>query len=190
MNRNNLEIGIEIEFISNDYMYLFEKLKENNINFIITGNHKYSDCENLIIKPEPSVRGFELNIPPTMTFEELENICNIFNGHTDFTSNSALHIHIPINDKYDCDKIYNYYYKNENTIINDANNKGVYVDLNKSISTPSMVPIKMLNMNVYKSFETHNTVEHRIYKATFNYEDICWIINQTKEIIENALSDE
>lgn len=183
-----LNLSIELEFTSENYNYLFDKLKENNIDYTFTGDSRISRLDKIVIKPEASVRGLELNIPYTETFETLRKICDIFDNHVILTNNCCLHLHYPIANIEDCDKIYNYYCANEQSIIAAAQEQNMYVNLNKPTATPTINPIRYLNMNVYKAYEMHGTVEHRIYKATFNYNKLVWAINQTKQIISNALS--
>ena len=48
------------------------------------------------------------------------------------------------------------------------------------------VIVRRKNMNINLSNMKHGTVEHRIYKATFNYNDIMFAVNQTLNIIENS----
>lgn len=179
-------IGIEIEFISNDYLNIFTILKENNINFIFSPYCKYSDKEHIILKPESTVKGMELNISPN-NLNQLKKICNLLKPNTYFNNKCALHIHIS-DDSINLDKVYDYYINNESNIIEECKKKNLYLNLNKSLnyfSKSQLQYIRKTNINIYNSYNIHKTIEHRIYKATFDYDSIMWCINQTIKIIDS-----
>ena len=182
--------GIEIEFLSSDYTDIFTALVSNNIDFKISGNPKESDTTKIIIKPELSVKGFEINIPPNTSEQTLSTICSIFSTRTTFSEKCAMHIHTHVEDITDVGAIFNYYKLHERSIINAAKAADVYVNLNDSNNSQYGVESTFVNMNCYKAFEKHHTVEHRIYKATFDYNKILWALNQTQNIISSALQDE
>ena len=175
-----IKVGIEIEFLLSDYYKLFKLLIENNIYFKFCPQQFQGSTEEICIKPEFTVRGgIEITLPPTCTFQQLQLICNICKNAT-FTEKCAMHIHfVP---KYESESYYKYYCKNEQDIINAAKAQGLYLNLNKSVVDASTA--RNSNLNIYRSMERHGTIEHRIYKATFDYDKILWAINQTKQIQE------
>lgn len=185
-----INCGLEIEFKCDDCMELIDLLKQNNISIKIIGNPRNTSVSDIVLKPEVTVRGFELNFPPTTDELTLRTICNLFKDKTVFNKRCALHVHIPVENISDVDKIYNYYAEHETEIINTAKEAKLYVNLNRSINKTFDKENKFINMNCYKAFKSHHTVEHRIYKATFNFDEICWCIHQTQEIITNALKEE
>lgn len=172
----NRKYGIEIEFVSDNYTNIIDILKKYNC--VIRFDCKYSNSTELILKPEGTVRGCELNIPPD--FNRLEELCEELKSLVSFTERCAMHIHVDSRGL-NLDKLNTYYINNEASIISQAGNK--YVDLNFS-NTKGIG--RKRNMNIFVSSTMHNTVEHRIYKSTFNYNDIVFAINQTLNIIEES----
>lgn len=187
MENNKILCGLEIEFMSDNCASLIKETLDNNINIIVSSDSKFSNEKDIILKPEYSTRGFELNIPPETTYEQLLKICNIFSKYSYFSNKCSLHIHLgisnnitdkdlyDINDKYIC---------KQTEIINEANEKCLYANLNNFNIENLITFTSKYNLNIFNSYKNHNTIEHRIYKGTFNYEDIVWCINQTKSILE------
>ena len=169
--------GIEIEFISKNYYKLFEVLKKYDC--VITFDTKYSNKKELILKPEATVRGCELNIPPG--FNELENLCKDLQPLATFNERCAMHIHVS-SKKLDLEKLKTYYINNEAEIISEAGN--LYTNLN--FSNSMKVAVRKKNMNIDLANMKHGTVEHRIYKSSFDYIDIMFAVTQTLQIIEES----
>lgn len=169
--------GIEIEFVSNNYYKVLEIL--NSFGCIVTFDGRYGNSNELILKPEATVKGCELNIPPN--FNRLEELCEALKPYVQFTERCAMHIHVD-SEGIDLDKLNNYYIEHENQIISRAGNR--YVDLNYSNS--KVLTCRRKNMNIALSNMKHGTVEHRIYKATFNYNDVMFAVEQTLSIIEES----
>lgn len=169
--------GIEIEFLSYNYYEIFDILKKYNC--VISFDSKYSNNNELILKPESTVKGCELNIPPG--FKYLKNLCEDLQPLATFNERCAMHIHVD-SKTLNLEKLNEYYINNEDKIITEADN--LYLNLNYSNSMKVIVRRK--NMNINLANMKHGTVEHRIYKATFNYNDIMFAVNQTLNIIENS----
>lgn len=183
-----INCGLEIEFSSNNFAELFKALLNNpSIPVSIVGELTKT-FSNISIKPEATVNGFEIVFPPTTTEEELESICGLIQPYAIFIENCAMHVHIPISEEKQLPQIYDYYARHESGIIQEAQEQDLYVDLN--VSNLSDTPTRKKNLNVYYAYRKHKTVEHRIYKATFDYTQIMWAINQTKQIIADALAEE
>ena len=185
-------IGLEIEFLSEDLSNVIHALENNGITAVVNMYNKYSDINNHIIKYEPSIKGCEITISP-YKINELQTICSALQNITTFVDNCALHIHISDEaiTQESLDTIFNYYKRHEEEIIQNCIDNEMYVNLNSSVKRTNyygdFIPRK-LNMNIYRAFKDHGTIEHRIYKATFDYNKIIWCINQTKDIIQAALS--
>lgn len=180
-----MQIGLEIEINSTNYNQLLKVLLEN-IDFEFSPSCSKTNSTKLIIKPEPTTKGLELNIPPNYT--QLEYLINLIKPYIYFVDNAALHVHISdecINEN-TLDDYFNYYCGHEKEIIEEAKQANVYVNLNKSLKilNPTNRKFsKFVNLNIYPSFKEHGTIEHRIYKATLDIDKINWCIEQTKKII-------
>lgn len=182
-----LNCGIEIEFLSGDYRGLLLALVEQDIEFFLTGNNRETSTEHLIIKPDLSTRGFEFNIPPNYTEEQLQLLCTTIGNYAYTSDLCAMHIHIPVTQN-DLSLIEEYYIAHQVDIIQAAKDQNLYVNMNRNNVENDTLQLRRTNMNTVKAFRAHGTVEHRIYKSTFDYNKIMWAVNQTKEIINEALS--
>lgn len=174
------KVGIEIEFIPYDYYKLIDILK--SYNCVISFDARYTNSEELILKPECTVKGCELNIPPN--FDKLKELCKDLQPLVHFNDRCAMHIHVS-SIGIDLNKLNEYYINNEASIIKEADYR--YVDLNFSNAMKGIG--RRRNMNIFASDMKHKTIEHRIYKATFNHDDIMFAVEQTLNIIENSQKD-
>lgn len=170
--------GIEIEFFSNlNLIQILNLFNKNHIYYLYTNFPYFSSEQYIVIKPDETIPGgYELNIPPT--YKKIQTLCEILEPVSYFTDRCALHIHY---DKTNIDinstKLMYALYEQE--IVQDAKDHDVYVNLNKSILDENSKQ-KYRNLRL---FTRHNTIEHRIYKATFDYDLIQWCIHQLDKII-------
>ena len=188
-----MKYGIEIEFCIKDdeLLLLLNDFKETYKNsFVFSLEHTTSSLDKIIIKTEPTVKGgLEINIPPNFT-NDLENICSLINKYNVYyTNNCALHIHIDATN-INLNRLINYYSNNEQDILNYAIEQELtdkyHIALNRSINEDRIQNCKFIHMNIYHAFINHRTVEHRIYKATTDYNKIKQCIDQTINIIKQA----
>lgn len=182
--------GLEIEFILKKEK-LFKALQENNIPYVYYDRMKTPRNEVLVIKPEKTLKhedGIEINFPPSDNYVLIEQVLKILNKlDVQFTDNCALHVHVGVN-KEDVVPIAKYYIKHQEEIINEAG--PLYTKLNKMTAERCItLPVdKFFNLNINSAFRLHGTVEHRIYKATLNLEEVKFCISQTLDIINKALN--
>ena len=171
--------GTKIEFliIDNYFLEVIDILKVYNCIFTYDSN--YNSTDKLVLKPEGIVKGCELNIPPGFIY--LEELSESFSQYVHFNERCTMHIHVD-SEGIDLEKLNTYYINNESSIISSAGYR--YAKLNTSNSKKFVCRRK--NMNIVLSNIKHATVEHRIYKATFNYDDIMFAVNQTLQIIEDS----
>lgn len=175
------KIGIEIEFSCKD-IFQFLKELDPNIFYIFTANSAKKNLPlipyQIIIKPECTVEnGWELNIPPG--YPEILRVLEAFrkNDLVSFTEKCALHVHVDIDELLSpMEEVIENYKINEEKYIQEAIDKGMYLNLNTSITDTKDTRKKNLNI---KAIERHHTLEHRIYKATFNYSEYRWCIKHT-----------
>lgn len=215
-------LGIEIEFAINIDL-LKAKLDENNIEYLFVENQRTeesltaesttgntsrrprrdsqqrarkSSTTRLVVKPDKSVGlldGWELNFPPTYTWEEIEFVLKLLKEcNPVFPEKAALHIHV---DAYslsqlNIDQVHTYYYNNQASILEEAKAVNMYVDLNEPLpKTPEEITTRKTNLNIKYAVRRHNTIEHRIYKSTLDINEIKWCVNHTLSIFNKALSD-
>ena len=197
-----MKFGIEIEFITNEINLLISKLAQLNIKYIYVplakfDNHrKVSSKEFLVIKPDSSLGkdGWEINIPPTYSFEMIEQLLDIVSEscNPELVDNAAMHIHVDTYtlSGYDLDNVYKYYYDNQERIIADAKTMGLYSgeELNRMLpENIKEVKSRKTNLN-FRSVRMHKTLEHRIYKSTLDIDNVKWAVTQTLDIIEKAIN--
>ena len=161
------------------------------------GRSKKSSTEMLVIKPDRSVGeydGWELNFPPTYTFEDIKRILIILQKcNPTFPEKAALHIHVDtyLLSHYNIDQIHKYYYTHQEQIIEEAKIANMYINLNEPLpESLEEVKTRKTNLNIAHAMRRHNTIEHRIYKSTLNIEDIKWCVDHTLNIIYKALETE
>lgn len=161
--------------------------KKRNLRNKLTLNY-------LVLKPESSLginRGWEFNFPPVYSEADIEKIFSLLNScNPQFPQKAAVHIHISTYklSKYDIDRLIKWYVENENTVLEEARAVGLYAEglnANMTETQDRSVPRKT-NLNVYWAKMSHNTIEHRIYKATNSFKDLQWCINHTLSIIDRA----
>ncbi|MBP5445038.1 MAG: hypothetical protein J6Y28_02595 [Acholeplasmatales bacterium] len=182
------KLGIELEFIVEGGSYLpLLTYFNNKYNAIFSMDYKYSSLTDIVLKPDPTIKGgLEINIPPTYT-DKLEDICEDLNQfNIIFDDKCAMHIHVDAAN-IDIGKLYNYYKDNESSILQEAKKLNLLppVSLNSSVTN---IKFKYTNMNIWQAYIQHGTVEHRIYKSTINSELISLAIKQTIEVIEKSQS--
>lgn len=191
-----MKFGLEIEFYT-DKIALFNKLDELGIPYkYIPRPGKLVLTDKLLFKNECTLRndnGIEVNFPPVNNFEEIQDyILGIASIPYSFDERCALHVHYDFSDHSsdDLDKIHNYYSTHQDEIKSAAKEKGVYVNLNRDLVYGEYRRKgRLFNINLYRSFDKHRTIEHRIYKSTFNLDKIRFCVEQTRDIIEKALSE-
>lgn len=181
--------GLEIEFLI-DKQKLFQALKDNNIEYVYSDKMKTEKHNVIVLKPEKTLKhenGIEINFPPSEDFTLIKTVLTILNTlDVSFNERCALHVHVGINNEDELEKIKYYYIQHQDEIINLA--KDLYINLNKPVlNNDTILNGKFRNMNLYYAFKTHQTVEHRIYKATINFEEVKFCIEQTLNIISAAL---
>ena len=212
------KIGIEVEFAM-DIELLKTKLDANNINYEFMENSRllpldqqedYTEAvadrrraarlirsaslDTLVVKPDKSVGeldGWELNFPPTYTWEQIEEVLELLREcNPTFPANAALHVHVDtyLLSRYNIDQIHKYYYENQKNIIAEAEAVNLYVDLNEPLPEKlSDVVVRKVNLNIRRALKRHNTIEHRIYKSTLNIDEVKWCVNHTLNTIEKAI---
>jgi len=172
-------VGLEIEFQA-DLRNIFDTFKSIPFLFVNEIHNKEDYLDKVVFKPEPTVNGYELNICSNNVY--LRQVLDGLKRIATITDKCALHIHIPIQDiNYSLIDIYNKYAELEDTIIKEAQDNNMYLDLNESITSKSNTRKKNLNL---LSLKHHHTIEHRIYKATFDLNKIKYAINQTTSILK------
>lgn len=183
-----MNIGLEIElYFKDELLDVLDYFRNKYKNFKFTLDYKYSSITELVFKTDPTIKGgIEINIPPCL-FNSLEDILNDVNKFNPYYSgNCCLHIHVGA-ENINIGKLYNYYKDNETEILDFAVNNGLtdktHINLNKSIQEKVL---KYQHMNIWQAYMNHNTVEHRIYKATTDYNKIKQCIDQTINIIKQA----
>jgi hypothetical protein len=212
------KIGIEIEFAM-DIELLKTKLDANNIKYEFMENprllpldqqeeytgavadrrraariRRSAALDTLVVKPDKSVGeldGWELNFPPTYTWEQIEEVLELLREcNPTFPANAALHVHVDTYflSTYNIDQIHKYYYENQKNIIAEAEAVNLYVDLNEPLPEKlSDVVVRKVNLNIRRALKRHNTIEHRIYKSTLNIDEVKWCVNHTLNTIEKAI---
>ena len=183
--------GLEIEFIANKQL-LFQAFKTNNIEYVYYDKMKTEKHDIIVLKPEKTLKhenGIEINFPPSDDFMLIKQVLHILNSlDISFNEHCALHVHVGISNEDELEQLKSFYIKHQDEIISEAMNHDVYINLNKPVlETDNLVSGKFRNMNLYYSFKTHQTVEHRIYKATINFDEVKFCIEQTLNIISAAL---
>lgn len=161
------------------------------------GRSKKSSTEVLVVKPDRSVGeydGWELNFPPTYTWEDIERILKILESCSPiFPEKAALHIHVDtyLLSRYNIEQIHKYYYTNQENILDEAKAANMYIDLNEPLPADlEEVTTRKTNLNIKNAMRRHNTIEHRIYKSTMKVEEIRWCVDHTLSIIYKALETE
>lgn len=181
--------GLEIKFITNKQL-LFQALKNNNIEYVYYDKMKTEKHDIIVLKPEKTLKdnnGIEINFPPSKDLRLIENVLNILNTlNIQFNERCALHVHVGIDNEDELEKIKYYYIQHQDEIINQA--KDVYINLNKPVlENDSILSGKFRNMNLYRAFKYHQTIEHRIYKASINFDEVKFCVEQTLNIVREAL---
>ena len=155
-----------------------------------------SSTTRLVVKPDKSVGlldGWELNFPPSYTWEDIEFILELLKEcNPTFPEKAALHIHVDVYSlsQLNIDQVHSYYYNNQNLIIDEAKAVNMYVNLNEPLpKTPEEVTTRKTNLNIKHAVRRHNTIEHRIYKSTMDINEIKWCVDHTLSIFNRALSD-
>ena len=195
-----MKVGIEIEFITNDITLLLCELSKRNVEYIyvprLVEHIKTTNKEVLVVKPDKSLGadGWEVNFPPTYPIEEIEYILKLVSDYCEpvLSDKAAMHIHVDTYylSQYDIDRIYEYYYTNQDNIIADAAAEGLYApNLNQMLpQNRKEVKSRKTNMN-FRSLRLHKTLEHRIYKSTLDIDNVKWAVTQTLDIIEKAITN-
>ena len=172
----DFSIGIEIELIANKQLFM-EQLKAQKIDYLEVKPPLKNNSAQLVIKPETTLKdplGFEINFPPSYTFEDIEKVLNILNRFDiKFNDRCAMHIHISFHDinLELIKKIYNYYLEVQSSILADARKADLYAGLNE-FSNKTNQKIRRNNLNTISAFKRHKTIEHRIYKSTIDFDKI------------------
>lgn len=189
------KFGIEIEFVAAEIILLLQQLYARGIDYLFydkLDRHRIlSSKEKLVIKPDESLGpgGWEVNIPPTYDWDQIAEILNMIKkSEVELTEKAALHIHVDTYflSKYDLDNIYDYYFENQEIIIEQAKAKNLYLDLNAPLPKSfSEVQSRKTNLN-FKAYQKHKTIEHRIYKSTLDILELKWAVNQTLNIIKKG----
>lgn len=197
------KFGIEIEIYLNSIEELKQELQKDNIDFIQleAKSHKVNNILQLVPditltkhEKDLNLQSIELNLPPSEDFILLEKVCNVLQKiNAQPILNCALHIHIDFSDK-TIDDVKNvfYWYKEHEEEIKlqvkniQPNNK---FNLNKDIASLDkdfddirlFVP-KMYNLNI-KPYYNRQTLEHRIFSGTINFEEIRRCVEFTQDIL-------
>jgi hypothetical protein len=84
-----------------------------------------------------------------------------------------MHIHISFLEMTEeqIDKIFNYYIINQDSILKEAMNNELYVNLNRYLTVQNRSQ-RHTNLNTVAAFKKHKTIEHRIYKSTIDLDKI------------------
>ena len=193
LSPDQYHIGAELEFNCDNIDNLLKTFKENNIDYEWVDVRTPAN-EKLTLKTEKSVDGYEICFPPS--YDKTELILSLMESQCYFTERCTLHIHVSNYNKINTNSletIYNYYRENEGYIIQEIADKDLFLNLNfwsREINNNiDKYNIRKQNLNIFGAYRLHRTIEHRVYKATFNYEDFIWCINNTLNIIKTALND-
>ena len=183
--------GLEIEFIT-DKAKLFEALRLNDIPYVYYNQMKTPKHDIIVLKKESTLKdsnGIEINFPPCGDFAFIERVLTILNQlDVIFNARCALHVHVGVDDAAKLRRIHTYYCDHQEEIISQASH--LYVNLNRpTLLSDNYLTGKCRNINVYNAYKNHQTVEHRIYKATIDIDEVKFCINQTLQIIEAALNE-
>lgn len=187
-----MKFGLEIEFIT-DKEKLFKTLQDNNIEFIYFDKMKTPTQDIIVLKKENTLKdinGVEINFPPSEDFTLIEKVLKILNTlDITFNEKCALHVHIDFSNHTidDLFKVKKYYLAHQEEIIDEAINNNVYVNLNKFLIDDDNLGGKFRNINLLYAFIYHKTVEHRIYKAILDFEKVKFCVEQTSNIVRDAL---
>ena len=192
-----MKIGIEIEFnMTNEDLAEFMTdlyLEDIDYEFYdeLKAHYRHTSVSELVIKPERSISGWEVNIPPNM-IGRLEAILGLLNKHNPtFHEKAALHIHVDTYylSRFNIDCLHNYYFAHQDEIIKFAEEHDLYLDLNAPVLENMKDEKRKTRLNIRHAMAKHKTVEHRIYKATTDYNKVLIAISQTLNIIKEGVNE-
>lgn len=150
----------------------------------------------LVVKPDRSVgelNGWELNFPPTYTWEDVAKVLDIVREcRPVFPDTAALHVHVDtyMLSQYNVDQIHTYYYLNQEQILQEAKAVGLYADLNQPLPEElGRLSPRKTNLNIKSAMRRHNTIEHRIYKSTIDIDEVKWCVEHTINIFKKAMQE-
>jgi len=201
--------GVEIEFSCKEIYNLYLALNKAGIKYVISNKAHEADYENIVIKPEISVKhGYEINFPPA--YSRISDVLSIISQYVKITKNCALHVHISdprlhidilptFTEKYKQYELTNIALLKEHNLYHIYSSIDLTADELKSIEQESLVTNynnieslfdrRRLTLNVFKAFKRHRTVEFRLYKSTLDYTELMFCVNNAIEIVNNCLAD-